>query len=197
MKKDKRILEVFKKNKGYAQAKEVLEAGFHHSILNMLVQEGEILKVKRGLYRLSSLEMEDELEGVVKIIPEGIVCLFSAWNYHALTDFVSSEYHVAIEKSRKIVLPDYPPIKLYFWTQKYWEIGIEEVLIGNTTVRIYNQEKSVCDALRFRNKIGQDTTKEVLKNYLKKQQRDVDKLLQYARLLRVGELMKMYLNILL
>lgn len=107
------------------------------------------------------------------------------------------EYHVAIEKSRKITLPDYPPIRVYFWSEKYWSIGITETTIGDTTVKIYEREKSVCDAIKFRNKIGKDVEREVLTNYLKAKNRNIDKLLRYARLLRVEAQMKTYLSILL
>ncbi len=55
----------------------------------------------------------------------------------------------------------------------------------------------MCDAIRFRNKIGKDVEKEVLKNYLRERGRNIDKLLHFARLLRVEGQMKSYLSILL
>ena len=94
-------------------------------------------------------------------------------------------------------MPDYPPIKIYYWSEKYWSIGITEARVGNTIVKIYDKEKSVCDAIRYRNKIGKDVEKEVLKNYLKEKSRNIDKLLRFARLLRVEEQIKTYLSILL
>lgn len=197
MEKYNQILEVFRRNKGYARTKDILNAGLHHHYLEALVKEGAVIKIKRGLYRLESVNFDDELEEVSRIIPDGVVCLFSAWNYYELTDFIPPEYHIAIEKSRKVVLPDYPPIRVYFWSEKYWSIGITQVTIGNTVVDIYEKEKSVCDAIKFRNKIGKDVEKEVLKNYLKEKNRNIDKLLRYAKLLRVEEQMKTYLTILL
>ena len=197
MEKEETILEVFKRNKGYARTKDILGTGLHHKYLKVLIEEGEIEKIKRGLYRLASVSVDDELEEVSRIIPDGVVCLFSAWNYHGLSDFVPPEYHIAIEKSRKVVLPDYPPIKVYYWSDKYWRIGITHVTIGNTEIPIYEKEKSVCDAIKFRNKIGKDVEKEVLKNYLKERDRNIDRLLHFARLLRVEGQMKNYLSILL
>ena len=197
MEKEKALLEIFKRNKGYARTQDILDAGFHNYYLDILVEGGEVVKIKRGLYRLASVNFDDELEEVSRIVPDGVVCLFSAWNYYELSDFVPPEYHIAIEKSRKVVLPDYPPIRVYYWSQKYWSIGISEVKIGQTTVKIYGKEKSVCDAIRFRNKIGKDVEKEVLQNYLKEKDRSIEKLLHFARLLRVEEYLKTYLTILL
>lgn len=197
METEKEILEVFVQNKGYARTKDILDAGLHHHYLGLLVEKGEVVKIKRGLYRLASVSIDDELEEVSRIVPEGVVCLFSAWNYYQLSDFVPPEYHIAIEKSRKVAFPDYPPIKVYYWSEKYWSIGIAQAQIGNTLVNIYEKEKSVCDAVRFRNKIGKDVEKEVLKNYLQERGRNIEKLLRFARLLRVEDQMKSYLSILL
>ena len=197
MDKDVQILEIFNQNKGYARTRDILETGVHHHYLDMLVQKGKVVKIKRGLYKLASVSVDDELEEVSHIVPDGVICLFSAWNYYQLSDFVPPEYHIAIEKIRKVALPDYPPIKVYYWSEKYWSIGITEARVGNTIVKIYDKEKSVCDAIRYRNKIGKDVEKEVLKNYLKEKSRNIDKLLRFARLLRVEEQIKTYLSILL
>lgn len=111
---------------------------------------------------------------------------------------VKDDYREQFEALKsKAFLPDYPPIKVYYWSEKYWSIGITEVKIGNTLVSIYEKEKSVCDAIRYRNKIGKDVEKEVLKTYLKEKGRNIEKLLRYARILRVEEQMETYLSILL
>lgn len=197
MEKEEAILGIFRRNNGYAKTGEILKAGFHNHYLDLLLEKGAIIKLKRGLYRLTSVSADSELEEVCRIIPKGVVCLFSAWDYYGLSDFVPPEYHIAIEKSQKVALPDYPPIKLYYWSEAYWQLGITYVKIGNTEVPIYEKEKSVCDAIRFRNKIGKDVEKEVLKNFLKERDRNIEKLLRFARLLRVENTIKRYLNMLL
>lgn len=196
MNKDAQILETFRQNKGYARTRDIVEAGVHHHYLNMLVQEGKVVKIKRGLYRLASINIDDELEEVSHIVPDGVVCLFSAWNYYQLSDFVPPEYHIAIEKTQKVTLPDYPPIKVYYWSEKYWSVGITEARIGNTMVKIYDKEKSVCDAIRFRNKVGWDIMKEVLKNYLALRDRNLNDLISFARKMRVSTIARQYLEIL-
>lgn len=62
---------------------------------------------------------------------------------------------------------------------------------------MYDLEKTVCDVMRLRNKIGLDIAKEVMRNYLTRKDRDLVKLLQYARILRVESTAKTYLQILL
>ena len=69
-------------------------------------------------------------------------------------------------KSRKITVPDYPPLILYYWKQKYYEMGVITKEIGGYTVKIYDMEKSVCDAVKYRTKIGIETASERLNTKL-------------------------------
>jgi len=64
-------------------------------------------------------------------------------------------------------------------------------------VRVYDLEKSVCDAIRFRNKIGIDTVSEILKKYLKRRDKDLDKLTMYARTLRIEKFVRETITIML
>lgn len=192
-----KIIELFHQQQGYIRTSDILAAGIHNTQLEPLLKEGWIIKLKQGLYKLADWETEDELEEVVRIVPNGIVCLLSAWNYYELSNYVPPEYHLAIEKNEKVTLPTYPPIQLYYWTQKYWELGITSVKIGHTAVKIYNKEKCVCDSIRYRNKLGKEVEKEVLENYLKLPDRNIDLLFRYAKELRVKTKLTQYLELLL
>lgn len=74
-------------------------------------------------------------------------------------------------------------------------LGETTMNIEGYNIRIYDVERCVCDAVKFRNKIGQDVCKEVLNNYLADRRRDISKLMQYADKLRVKNIMEKYLEI--
>ena len=57
-------------------------------------------------------------------------------------------------------------------------------------------EKSICDIVRYKNKIGIDLMKESLIHYLKRTDRDIVKLLDYARQLHVRDV-ETYLEVLM
>ena len=48
------------------------------------------------------------------------------------------------------------------------------------TVKIYDMEKTICDCVRYRNKIGIDTVKECINEYLKRKDKDLNKLIKYV-----------------
>lgn len=87
------------------------------------------------------------------------------------------------------MLPDYPPISLYYWSGNTLELGVKEVEIEGYRVKIYDLEKSVCDAVKFRNKIGVDVSSEILKSYLGRRDRNLTLLNEYAKKMRVANIM--------
>ena len=191
------IESLFHANNGYLKTKMVKEKGINKYHLEKMVAEGKVERVKRGLYHLKDYMSDNELMEMNSIVPDGVVCLFSAWEHYGLSTFVSSTYHIAVERSVKIVLPSYPPIQLYFWSAKIYQLGIVEHEEEGAKVRIYDVEKSVCDAIKYRKKVGMDTAMEVLKNYLKRSDRNLTKLNEYAAVLRVKTILKNYLDALL
>ncbi|MDD6392944.1 MAG: hypothetical protein PUG21_01460 [Prevotella sp.] len=67
--------------------------------------------------------------------------------------------------------------------------------VSGYEIKIYDVERCVCDAVKFRNKVGQDVCKEVVSNYLDDRMRDISKLIRYAEQLRVKSTMEKYLEI--
>ena len=65
--------------------------------------------IRRGIY--ATLEqLANTMIDLEVVVPDGILCLFSAWNIHGLTTSLPQAYHVAIKRGKKIRLPEYPPI---------------------------------------------------------------------------------------
>ena len=65
------------------------------------------------------------------------------------------------------------------------------------SLTIYNRERVVCDAVRFRNKIGVDIMKEVLREYMQSDHRNLNTLSRYAQKLRIETVLNQYLDVLL
>lgn len=193
--KDK-ILKIFRQNGGLASLKEITDIGVNKYHLGKLIKSGRVEKIQHGIYKLTEYEIS-EFAQLKKIIPRGIICLYSAWNYYELTTYIPHEYHVSIEKKSKVKLPYYPPVKLYYWDNSIFQIGVIQEEIENVKIDIYNIEKSVCDAVKFRNKIGKDILNEILTNYLYRQDKNIDKLIKYAKQLRIETILRTYLDVLI
>lgn len=165
------------------------------SYLRLLSQnrEGKVYRLKAGVYATPEALAEMVLD-IPSIIPGGILCMYSAWDFHHLTVQIPPACCVAVKRGRKVVLPAYPPIKLYWVNENIYTLGMMETKAGNKTILVYDKERSVCDALRARNKIGTESSSEILRNYLASPDKDVAKLCHYARKLRIYTLLKHYLE---
>ena len=74
-------------------------------------------------------------------------------------------------------------------------MGVVETEVAGHRLRIYDIERSVCDVVRFRNKVGMDVVTEVLRAYLSRKDRNIAKLTDYAGKMRIGTIMTQYLNV--
>jgi hypothetical protein len=158
------------------------------------VREGNMVYVRRGVYATA-----DQLAGTMidlrRVVPDGILCLFSAWNIQHLTTSLPQAYHIAIKRGRKLTLPTHPPIELHYLTESLLEIGVEEKIVDGYNIRMYNAERCVCDAVKFRNKVGIDVCSEVVNNYLARPDRNLTRLMDYADRLRIRKILEKYLEI--
>lgn len=188
------LLEIFKRNKGYLSSNELVSRTMRNH-LHKLIEQDKVSRVKRGVYCLNEEAAKRQMIDVERIIPGSVLCLYSAWSHYQLTLTIANAFHLAVEKSRKITLPNHPKIIVSYLQKEYFELGIETTTIEGFSLNIYDIEKSVCDAVKYRNKVGMELTSEVIKNYLAVNNRNIDKLVKYAKAMRVYNTLRMYLEV--
>jgi len=195
-KKDERIYKVFKKHRGFARTKDILAPGIHTRNIKRAREKGELIQVKRGLYRLADIPLisNQGFVDLARAIPGGVICLLSALSYYELTTFNPSVIAMAICRGLRKPKINYPPVEFYHFSKKQFEAGINKIKVKGHEIRIYNREKTVCDCFRYRNKLGLDIAKEGLSEYLKRKDRDLEKLLEYAEICRIEPLLQTWLN---
>lgn len=183
--------------------KDMLEDGFIKSCdtdrktyrkLLQATKEGEVTRLKRGVYATEDA-LANTMIDIEKIVPGGILCLYSAWNFYGMTTQIPSAHYIAINRDRKVVVPDFPNIQLVYQNTNILSIGCTEIQIQDFKIYIYNKERCVCDAIKYRNKIGIDVMAEVLSSYLKASDRNIELLRMYAEQLRVLTSLRRYLEI--
>lgn len=186
------------KKSGYLETKELLELGYNYRQIKVLVEEGIIEKIKRGLYKYSEYDgSKSEYLEVSKVVGNAVFCLTSALVLYELTTHLPCEYQVAIKRGNKLVVPDHLPIKIYNFDEKYYELGIQMIEKDGENLRVYNMEKTICDCIRYRNKIGQDIVSEAIKEYIRKSNKNFALLMEYAKKCRVAGSLEKYMEVLI
>lgn len=186
------IIDTLQQQGGFITTGEVKSRGEYEQ-LRHATEEGNLVRIRKGVYAETSA-LANNMIDVERIVPRGVLCLYSAFSHHGLSTQVPSSTCIAIDARRKVRLPDYPIIDLYYWKKEYLEFGIMQKEISGYDVLITDLERTVCDAVKYRNKIGLDVCGEVIDSYLKKDNRNISLLHEYAQKLRVKNILTTYLE---
>ncbi len=163
-------------------------AGIQTRDIAKAMEEEIIEKIKPGLYKLIDYPWDEHssFADVCNANPKAVICLLSAADYHQLTTFNPSEIYVAVPNNTDKFIMNYPPIKVYYFIENYFQLGIQTIETNSGEIRIYNKEKTISDLFRYINKIGEDIAIESLKEYLKNNKtRNIPLLLHYSEICKV------------
>ena len=86
-------------------------------------------------------------------------------------------------------------MEIHYYTDKVLNVGVSQMTIDGFSVNVYDVERCVCDAVKFRNKVGMDVCSEIINNYLERPDRNISRLMDYARILRVSATLEKYLEV--
>ncbi|MBO7126555.1 hypothetical protein J6W78_03320 [bacterium] len=186
-------------SKKFVTIDELKNLGFSYYKLGRLEEDGLLHRVNRTTYEnLSYKGDENDFFSAEAFVRNGVICLMSAARYYGLTNFLPDSVDVAIERSKKVVtLPAWPAIRIFYFDSSRMEIGVTEVRDGENIFHIFDIEKTVVDIVYYRNKIGIEEMSEILRNYLKREDRRIDRLYDYAKCLRCEKILRTYLEVLL
>lgn len=187
------------KKKGILRPRDLDLYGIPRRWMSRLHERGQLVRIGRGLYTLSDAvpSSNRSLAEVSKRIPSGVICLLSALQYHELTTQVPHQVWIAINSRARSPRVDDLPARIVRFSGDSFSMGIDIFEIEGVTARIYNPAKTVADCFKFRNKIGLDVAIEALKDCLRKRKATVDQLWTYARVCRVSNVIKPYMESLL
>jgi predicted transcriptional regulator of viral defense system len=186
----------FRERGGLLRTSQALKLGIHPRTLYGMRDANRIVQLGRGLYRLADAAETEHLDliTVAMRIPDGVICLISALSFHGITTEVPHEVYLAIRHGKEQPRLDYPPLRVFRFSEKTILAGVEKRKLEGVTVRLFNPAKTVADCFKFRHKIGVDVAVEALKLCLARGKAKPAQILYYARLCRVERVIRPYLE---
>lgn len=180
----------------FIKTKEMIESGLSYYKINRLVKNGLLKKINGNTYEnVHYVGDESDYLYVGGYVSFGVVCLMSSALYHGISTHRPHQMDVAIPiKSHAGPLPEWPTIGIYYFSKKRYEIGVETVEYEGGSFKIYDKEKTICDLLFYRKRIGVDSCLDVLKRYFKEKDKDMNRLVRYAKDLRVLKILSLYME---
>ncbi len=188
------IESIMKMNNGYVTSKELSNFGIHRMYLNILKTKGMIEKVGNGIY-IDSRKIEDiyfvfNLE-LSKVVYSHMTALY----FHGLSiKAPNDKYDITVENN-------YFNYKIkkhnFFYVDKdIYELGLTEIKtpMGNN-VRVYDMERCICDIIRSKNRMDLEHVKYSIREYLKRKDKDLIKLSNYAKKMGIKEEVMNYVEL--
>ncbi len=173
-----------------------MAAGVPRITLTRLVAAGRLKRIARGVYALPSYEESDNeaLAAVARRAPRAVFCLLTALRYHELTTQSPREVWIALANKTYAPRLDYPSLRVIRYSSESLNAGVETRQIEGISIRITGIKKTVADCFKFRNRIGLDVALEALREARRTDRFDIDKLWRFAKVDRVTNLIRPYLE---
>lgn len=181
---------------GTARSRDLVAAGMTRSELSRMVATGELVRVARGLYARPGYQSSEHgvLAEVAKRAPNTIFCLLTALRFHDLTTQAPFEVWIAIGNKDHPPRLDYPPLRTVRFSDVALSAGVVTRRVDGAPVRVTGVAKTVADCFKFRRKIGLDVALEALREARRSKKASADELWRYAKIDRVANVMRPYLE---
>lgn len=186
-----------KANNGTVTSAMIQSAGIARQYLKILVDKGLLEKVARGVYVLPEV-WEDEFFKLQAQFKKGIFSNATALFLHDLTDRTPLAYSMTFPDNYNLSNVKNEGVFASRAKEPFYSMGIETVQSpsGNELLS-YSMEKTLCDILRTRAEIETGIIAEAFKRYVTKTNKNIPKLSEYAKILKVEEKVRRYLEVLI
>lgn len=182
---------------GLLLTSDVVEAGISKQLLGTYVKKGIIERVSHGVY-LSKEAFEDEMYVLQARSQRAVFSHETALYIHDLTDRDPLSYSLTLPSGYNASKFKEDGTTVYFVKEDKLDLGVENgKTIFGRSIRIYDKERTICDLIRSRNRMDVAILNEGIKRYLAVKDKDLSKLMKYAKELRVDKTMRHYLEVLL
>ena len=181
---------------GTITSEAVTAYGLHRSVLQELVQNGELQRYARGLY-VRADAWEDEFYLLQQKYKKGIFSHDTALYLHGYSDRTPAGFTMTFPQGYNAASLRQENIFIKRVIPENYTLGITELRspAGNP-IRVYDLERSLCDVLRG---AGSDVQiiNAAMKQYASSNEKNLQKLLQYAEQLHVKPKVLRYMEVLL
>lgn len=190
------IYDEFKNHGGVLRTSELNALGLSSRQIKKLVESGDINRIKRGYYEISDNIYPEEAV-IARLFPDAVIFLESALMHYGYTDRIPQAWQIAVdrdsEKSQYII--DYPLIEVFYIEPRLLEIGLDVIKVEEVEVKIFNRDRTICDVLRYENKLEREVFTNAIKRYIRDPKKNVRNLFEYAKVFNIKNKVQTYIGV--
>ncbi len=192
-----KILNCVREKNGYITTKEIDELGFKRFFLSNLINENKLEKVGYGVYKLPEYPV-DNFYILSKCSKSMCYSHATALYLHNLTDRIPLVYDITVPYNYSGSLLDNKNVSLRYVKNDIFELGLDIIkTINELEVKCYDLERTICDIIKDKNRMDKEIYSKALKGYAENKNKNILKLIKYAKIMgienEVVELMEVLL----
>lgn len=182
---------------GILLTKNAIEAGISKHALYNFIRDNGFEKAAHGVYA-SPETWEDENYILSLRCPQGVLSHDEALYYHGLTDREPLQKTITIYTGYGTSRMVADGIKVFTVKKELLDIGKEIVKTSyGHDIPLYNRERTICDLIRSRNRFEVQDFQTALKTYIMGKNKNLNRLMEYAKLFHVDKKIREYMEVLL
>ena len=192
-----KILKIMKNNGGYITTKELDWNNIDRYFLTKLLDRKQINRISRGYYGLVNYST-DEYYKIISMSEKAIFSMNTALYLHNLSDRAPLVFDVTVPYYYGGSLRKNKNVNLHFVKDSVLNLGkIEIISPFGMKIKVYDKERTICDIVKNRNNMDMEIFSKALKNYVKNSNKNLRKLMKYAKELKIEKKMKEYMEMIL
>lgn len=192
-----KIIQLAKENNGVVTAAILSDKGILRGNLKKLVDEGKLEKTARGVYILPEI-WEDEFVNLQARFKKGVFSNETALFLWDLTDKTPNRYDMTFPHNYNLTNVKSEGVNCSRVKQEWYVEGKTQLESpGGNRITVYNMERTLCDILRKRGGINTGIITEAFKRYTARNDKNIPLLSEYAKMFRVEEKVRSYLEVLI
>lgn len=197
MKQQDKIFEYLNKNGGQITAKGANSMGVSSRILRNMYAHGQLERLAPGVY-IDPLEFGDDIAALQYNLSKGIFFKDTALFLYGMIDRTPSTYEMNFPLPYAYSTKKDAPIKIYRQKKELYEIGMTTTKTpGGHLVNVYDVERTLCDIIRTRDRSDAETIKQAMNSYAHQKKKNLRQLMAYARIFKVEDEIRKYMEVLL
>ena len=181
---------------GVIRPSDVEAQGLSRHHLSRLARDGKLVRLERGIYMHPDRNVTEH-SAMVEVAAKNknvVICLLSALQFHELTTQAPAKVWVALANNARIPRMSYPPLKVVRFSGLVLTEGVQTHNLEGIDVQITSVAKTVVDCFKFRNRVGLDVALEALRDAWQTKKMNMDELWHYAKICRMTNVMRPYLE---
>lgn len=190
-----RVLEA---NNGIAKRSDFAAAGIPNGRIYKMQADGFLQRISQGYYAMSEKSDFTDEQIIASTVPNAVISMESALFHYGYSDFIPRIWTVTLPRSASRNINCCVPLKIYYVKDEIYDIGKIQIKDDDVSFTIYDRERTICDMFKHREKTDTELFAKAINAYVNDAQKDLRKLSEYAKRLRVynkvTELMEVLLN---